>query len=351
MDTLSSDAFEIRILAPNHASSRSPSQRSPRTLIDLAETFREYEEKFNPDVVVRLNQLAITTDENIVVPGLGEFGFSPWSKRQLSALLGLKWDRYFENASAQQRADEINRRLARSTEELRVRTTSDTAVGVDADGTLRGIVTPGFSPVEDSKVAGLVVDAMQGIDGEMKIIRADVSDRTTTFIVAIGRPYKVGGTGEVGDVWGGLMVRNSGVGFASLLMIAHLVRLVCRNGMTCPVPENELLRRRHRGIDETRMRLLLSGRLKELPGKLHRAGEVLEASTRRRVDDVEAEVRGVLDRANLPQRFLPAILDAYNAEPLPSAFGISQAVTLAAKGVSAEERLDLERAAGDYLRH
>jgi len=59
---------------------------------------------------------------------------------------------------------------------------------------------------------------------------------------------------QVGDIWGGLMVRNSGVGFASLQMIAFLVRLVCRNGLCAPLPDAVLLRRRHRGLDDSRLR-------------------------------------------------------------------------------------------------
>ena len=50
----------------------------------------------------------------------------------------------------------------------------------------------------------------------MKIISADVTDCSTSFVVAVGKRYKIGGDGQVGDVWGGPMVRNSGVEFASL---------------------------------------------------------------------------------------------------------------------------------------
>ena len=49
-------------------------------------------------------------------------------------------------------------------------------------------------------------------------------------------------------MWGGILVRNSGVGFASLLMTLHLTRLVCKNGMTAPLPDALLLKRRHRAL-------------------------------------------------------------------------------------------------------
>jgi hypothetical protein len=46
------------------------------------------------------------------------------------------------------------------------------------------------------------------------------------------------------------------------------------------------------------------------------------------------------------------MLGAYEREPHPSAFGVSQAITLGAQhaSISAENRLALEQAAGQYIR-
>ncbi|MCU0694576.1 MAG: hypothetical protein MUF54_24615 [Polyangiaceae bacterium] len=324
--------------------------RAPRTIYDLVELFGEEESHHNPDAVLPLSQLRMTPEENIAVPELGEFAFNDWSRKQLSSLLGLRWDRWFENAAPEERADEMNRRLMRAKDEVKIRTTTDIGADVRADGTLRGLVSPGFTPIEDTKVASLVVASMKNIDGEMKIIRADRTNRTTSFVVAIGKAYRVGGEGQVGDVWGGLLVRNSGVGYASLLMVAHLVRLMCKNGMICPIGDSELLRRRHRGLDESKMRWMLSDNLQQLPGRLRHAGEVLQLSVERQVADVEATVRGVLTQGNLPLRMLEPIMEAYGREPMPTAFGVSQAITRAAQRFSPEERLELEQAAGGYLR-
>jgi hypothetical protein len=72
-------------------------------------------------------------------------------------------------------------------------------------------------------------------------------------------------------------------------------------------------------------------------------------SEERPVSNVEAEVTRLLADADLPARHAPAILDAYRHEPLPNAFGISQAATLAAQSFTPEDRLELEQAAGNYL--
>lgn len=324
--------------------------RRARTLFDLVERFQGQESLQNEDAVMPLSRLRMTPEETIEVPGIGTHVMNDWSRKQMSSLLGLRWDRWFQNASGQERAEEINRRLARASEDVKVRTTRAVEGGEEADGTLRALVMPGYSPIEDSEVARLVLAAMRHIDGEMQVIRADVTDMTTSFVVGIGRPYRVGGPGDVGDVWGGLLVRNSGVGFASLLMVAHLVRLACRNGLVCPIPDSVLLRRRHRGLDDRRLRWELADKLSELPGRLAESGDVLRASTLRQLPDVQGAVRGLLQEAKLPLRFHEPIMDAWQLEPQPTAFGLSQAVTLAAQRFNPEERLQLEQAASDFLR-
>ena len=145
-------------------------------------------------------------------------------------------------------------------------------------------------------------------------------------------------------------IRNSGVGFCSFTVVASLLRLACLNGLVLPLPNSVLLRRRHRAIDDNKLRWQLAERLDQLPGMLRHAGQVLSNSASRQVTDVEAEVRTILDRASLPQRFVAPILEAHGIESLPGAFGVSQAITRAAQRFTPEERLELELAAGEYLR-
>jgi hypothetical protein len=340
-------------LIPNNSNDQAdpPSEpRRARTLFDLVERFQGQESLQNNDVVLPLNRLRMTPEQTIEVPDLGCFAMNDWSRKQAATLLGMRWDRWFENASPIERAQELNHRLARASGEVKVRTTSALEDDAEADGTLRALVTPGYTPIEDSQVASLVITAMGGLDGDMNIIRADMTDRSTSFVVAVGKPYRVGGDGQVGDVWGGMMIRNSGVGFSSLLMVAHLLRLACLNGMVCPIPDAVLLRRRHRGISDDKVRVMLSERLQQLPGMLRQAGETLQASTSRRIEDVDDAVRGVLTQGNLPLRMLDPIMEAYGREPVANAFGVSQAITLAAQRFSPEVRLELEQAAGLYLR-
>jgi hypothetical protein len=324
-----------------------------RTLHDLVRQFELEEAYENPDVTVPMKALRLTAEGHVEIPDQGPFQFTDWSRRQCASLVGLRWDRWFENASPDDRADEMNRRFERAHGAVRMRTSgfkdeqSEKKPG--AGGLLRAFVSAGYTPVKDSVVASALVLALSSIDAELRIIRADMTDRSTSFVVGVGRPFRIGDDHDVGDIWGGLLVRNSGVGFASLLFTLHLTRLICKNGVTAPVGDAMLLRRRHRGLDGEKLTELLAERMAGLPGQLQQGAQALRAATARHVTDVEADVRGLLESARLPARLLPAVLAAYDREPMPTAFGVSQAATLAAQGLRPEERLEIERAAGQYL--
>lgn len=193
-----------------------------------------------------------------VRPDRGQFVFTDWSQRQCSTLLGVRWDRWFENCSSSELAVDVNRRFARARGSIRLRTVRarDAEPGVDV--ILRAFVSPGYTAIADSRVASLMETALTPMETDLPIIRVDQTDRSTTFVVGVGKPYRIGGPGNVGDVWGGLLIRNSGVGFASLLISMHLTRLLCKNGMVAPLHDAIVVRKRHRFFDDGKLRGVLA---------------------------------------------------------------------------------------------
>jgi hypothetical protein len=173
--------------------------------------------------------------------------------------------------------------------------------------------------------------------------------RTTSFVVKLGDDFRSTGTARVGQVWGGLVCRNSDVGAASLWASLFLWRLVCRNGLTLPEPRSILIDRRHLGLDPNSVRATLKKRLVDLPARLERGMRALEATTDLPVDDLQAGIRSVLKMARLPLRLVPAVLVAYQHEPSSTVFGLVQALTRAAQALTPEERLQAEVGASRYI--
>jgi hypothetical protein len=167
--------------------------------------------------------------------------------------------------------------------------------------------------------------------------------------VRVGEPYHVGGAGEVGELWGGLLVRNSNVGYAKLVVTMHLTRLACRNGMVVPLPEASLVRAVHRGIDVNKVRESIVAGLKDVTGKLHRGARILADSVHERVADAEVEVRELLRSSRLSLGLVGDVMEGFRREPRQTKFGVAQAVTWAAQRTSPETRYEMEKAAGRYL--
>ena len=329
---------------------------SPKTLPELVSFFEVEEARDNPDIVTQTSSLRLTDDGLVEVPKLGAFAMNDWSRRQIASALGVRWDRWFENADAKGRAEELNRRLERASGMVRLRTRAlsnpDPELDKGVDGELRALVSATYSPVSDARLGRHLIEALRPKDAELRLVRYDITDKTATYVVKLGDTYREGDqNAEIGDVWGGILVRNSGVGFASLLLSLHLTRLLCKNGMTAPIPDALLMKRRHRGIDDGDLKSLLAEKLQDAAGRLHMGQTRLRAAAKKMVENVRAEFERVLERAHLPQRLMPSLLSAYEREPNPSRFGISQAITLAAQALAPEERLDLEGAAGEYLAH
>ena len=214
----------------------------------------------------------------------------------------------------------------------------------DEGPVIRAVVSPTYEAVKDSTIASSLLRTL----GDLKVQRSGVTEMSTSFVVEVGEPLKKGGI--VGTLHGGLLVRNSDVGYASLAVLAHLTRLICSNGMVAPVGEGEIVRARHRFVDVLKIEAQIVQGIAKLPEGLIRAANILSASTERRIEGkVEDEIHEVLREAHLLRRHERAVVLAYQREPHASAFGISQAMTLAAQDATPEDRVALEGAAGAYL--
>jgi hypothetical protein len=319
------------------------------TIKDLVATFESVEVQENPDLDVHLSALRAREDGLIEVPDLGAHALTDWARGQLGQTLGFSWDRYFAGASLPDRAGDLNRRLARAHGVVRLRTTRAKPEGIEGDGVLRAVVSRDYSTVRDSTITSLLAGGLAKVEPNARILRYSTTELTTSFVVRVGEPYRVGSHGKVGELWGALVCRNSGVGYSKLTIALHLVRLACMNGMTAPVPMPAIVRTRHRWIDEGEIAVAIHEGLVGISDKLRRGAYVMDEAVGQRVDDVEAEVREVLKTAKLPTKLVRPILSAYAREPHASRFGVSQALTLAAQTESPEVRLQLEEVAGRYL--
>jgi len=336
--------FDEHLLAPVPAVAGPPASASvPAALGELIAAFEAEARTYGPDLDVALCTLSMNDAGAIVVPGHGAFELTPWSTKQLASRVGVRWDRWFSGIDAELRTPEITRRLAREPGVVRLKTT----IGGERPPTLRGFVSPSYATIPDTMIARRILSA---IGPDARIIRAATTDRSTSYVVQVGECLHLRGPAHVGDVVGGLLVRNSDVGHSCLFISLHLTRLVCKNGMVFSQHE-AVLRRTHRRVDFRVFSQRLGTCLLDLPFRIPSAGRLLEQSGHHPVQHVEGALVNIFRKAHVRRRLVPIMLAAYEQEPSPTVFGISQAITLGAQdpSIPPEGRLVLEHAAGNYI--
>ncbi len=326
-------------------------ENRPMTLQTLAEHIGIVESHDRPDIITNLSDLKMNDDLNIIVPGEGNYALTPWSRRQIANLLGVRFDRWFENASNDEKAYELNRRFNRATGQIKLRLTDLT--DANADGAIKAFVSPTYSAVSDSMLSNLILHSIQQGDSQIPVIRANFTDKTVSYSIRIGEPVDNKGSSAVGTIWGGILIQNSGVGYASLSISLHLMRLVCTNGMTAPVAGATLLRRRHSGRPEADLWNQISHILQHVPERLSIAVNNLRQSQEKRIANPQHAIESIIRKAHMPAKLVEPFMLAYNKEPHDTMFGVAQAVTdfqtHEQLDLIPEERKQLEDAAAEYI--
>ncbi len=320
------------------------------TLQELHAILKDRESKELPDKVIPMSALTVDDDLNIIVPDEGSYQMNQWARSQLSSLLGLKFDRWFENASPDEKAYELNRRFARSAASVKLRATSDLSKAnpyVKTDGIIQAFVSPNFSVIPDSLVCELLL-----YKECHDIISASITEKTVSFQLKITE-FDNPKSQSVGKLYGALSITNSNTGYASLTLDCHLYRLLCSNGMSTAIDGANLLKRKHFGsaAEDTMYSLLTS--MRDIKDRLQMSVDTLNNSQNYRVADVEHDIATIIRQARLTRKLAPTFIEAWHKEPMETVFGITNAITDSETHklleLEPEESRQLQDAAADYM--
>lgn len=299
-----------------------------------------------PDQTVPLSSLRATDDGFIDVPGLGKLSLTPWSRRSLGRILGIRWNVWFasETIVPADRALEINRRFVASSDLWKIRARR---YGADepqpADGVLRAFVTPTYAPIDDVEVFETLGRSLSGqLDG-FRFVRLNVTFESSQYAAVCLDEIDLG-IAKPDHHRNGFLIANSEVGSRSLSILVWVWRLVCTNGMVAP--DSQVFRMFHRKRKEDVMGRNLAQAFERLPDRWRRTESVLRSSRHDLVDDPQAALESLTETHPELRPMGQAIFDAYDADPEPTRFGIVQALTRAAQGLSPERRLEVEEVAG-----
>jgi hypothetical protein len=274
---------------------------------------------------------------------------TPWARRQIGSQIGVRWDKFFDG----QDPDKINRAVR---DHLKARTTApvikvvarkheENAVG--SDGVLRGVVSPSYSELPDAYIMERILATVgKSKLKDMGFSTFDLRDNGSHFALVHKEPISLtshnlppnsfrgtapGHTRPQKDTgYAGLRLRNSEVGAYSFTADAYVMRLVCVNGLMVLVQGERIAKRKHIGLGDTdKIDELLDNTFMALP-KIRE--QVLAQNNRLQklnIEDPEAEIRSYLGRYHQSKVIQDTVVKAYQDEPVPTAYGVLQAISRA----------------------
>lgn len=320
-----------------------------------------------------LDKLLFTSAGTVQAPGFGLMEMTGHAQTQAGNLIGVRWKKFFGN----QDPDKINRAVRDHLKSLPpddkpvVKLIARKHYGKEkraSDGLLRGIVTPGYSEIRDS----VILDRIRATQGPTKLrdmgfSTFDLRDNGSHYCLVFNEPVDLtkmglppssfaGTTGPHGappkDVgYFGFRMRNSEVGTYSYTADGYVMRMVCINGLMVPVDGERIIKRVHRGVTEEKLDELIEQMFTTIP---HMREEIAAKNRRLKavaIRDPEEEIRNFLGRQGQAKVVQDAVVKAYGEEPEPTAYGVLQAITAAARALrdAPDRQHDLELIGGTYV--
>jgi hypothetical protein len=299
--------------------------------------------RMRPDATVHVSDLVFTPEGHVVVPGVGPHALTSLAKRQLASMVGIRWERWFQSASPDERAEELNRRLKRTPGERKLRAWAD-ATGATA-GTIRAILPPGYEPIDDLRVFESLRSNMGALLGEYLFQRVEAGEETSQYAAVLRDPRVLRGD----ELVPGWSLRTSEIGQAPLSIDDYWLRLVCMNGLMVAVGGKRSLYRRHRAVDDDQLGAAFVLALGRLPGRFERALKLMAIAMDAVVEHPDVLVAETL--AGLTRPLVEEVQRAALAEAPITRFGLLNVITRVAHTTNTdpEVRFAMESAAGTLL--
>jgi len=339
----------LAIVRPaNHSAPPTPPPAGPKGLsfMSVYGDVQQRADEMLPDQVVHVADLKMTPEGAIELPGGHRYRMNDHARRQLSSLLGLRWDTWFKSASGEERAEEVNRRFSRIPGEKKIRAWKDH--DGQANGVARAFLAPSFTPIDDARIFERMFAMMRGLLDEYRFTAVQFTDSTTHYTAV-----HVEGFDIVGDVLHpGWHLRNSEVGASALSLDDHWLRLVCTNGLMVRVGGKRSLYRTHRAIEDDQLAAALVIAIGRLPERWQVSSGWMRSAKFTVVPHPDDAVEAILgDSAEVPKALMEEAQRVVLREGDSTRFGVVQAITLVAHATNKDPdvRFAMERLAGDYL--
>ncbi len=319
---------------------------------DIYERTTLEQQLWNLDTVLPVSVLSANPDGTLHVPDIGDLVLTPWSKRQLALTLGIRWEKWFQEVTGEEAAEEINRRLSRTDAQWKLRTRKPRPEEpCHVDGILGALVSPTYTPIADSRVLTALASAV-GASWltRVRVWKYDITDRSLHLSILSRQPRIIGSGDTAETYYCGFHIRNSSVGFTALSISVYFLRLACTNGMLVAQGTFRLLYRTHRKIDDDSLNTLMRNAFSRISLIWQQGLAFLDASRTQSIVNPETIIKSVLRQVPGMGSYHKDVLSELKRQSLtPTTWDLIQAITHVARKTKPDHRFELERLAGNLL--
>jgi hypothetical protein len=226
----------------------------------VLENYENVQKQILPDVTVDFRRFDFTTEASPSDPKKSrvklideqgrDYILSDLSKKQIGTIFGFKWDQWFNS-------DLVD--FQRAAEEIRTRAQARADMGEEHNiirvmkpmthgesRLCRGIVSGSYVHIDDGDFLSVVANKAEELglnDLKFTKFRTSAANPLSRYAFTWGDPVEM----KSGEYFRGMSIKNSDVGFSSLIIDEYWWRLVCTNGMIAMADQNALYKRRHTG--------------------------------------------------------------------------------------------------------
>jgi hypothetical protein len=345
-----------------------------------------------PDVTIEMTKVKIANtgaaqDVALDVPGQGTFCMTHWARSQMGSYLGIQWDKWFNPKAVNSRdiQEEVQKRFRQSGESKKLRLCRFNGAEADAklkktgyDGYVRAVLGPTYASIDDVRVFDRIAKSFRNQLDSVHFMKNHMSKTShwgndhCTYYSMIGEPVNLGPIdrlnsnvavrriydlaereGKLPDadwVYPGFQLRNSEVGYTAVQINEFLFRLVCLNGAIICTGESKLMYRTHRPIEDVILDQQLHAVFSGAPARWKLTEKNIKILSGIVLQNPVAELEHQLLKMDVPKSFIKLATEAFEKEPLPTMYGVLQAITRAAQQEEdMDKRFDLESLGGRLI--
>jgi hypothetical protein len=297
------------------------------------------------DLQLRNAPIQATSDAVTVEVAGVTLGLSSLALKQLSSELGIPAN-YLVKCPATLQAQN----MAHWQGELSSRKRIATVIGQDH---IQAITSPNFEPVANAPIFDALVELVgHGDNSKLSLDTFEHSWESTRISLTYGdlvhrvenAYYQTGA--EVGDlVRGGVAFTNSMTAAVETEIEPFVLRIACLNGMLSPVFGGDRAQFRYRRKDGP-PDVWLRDAVDAIGEQYESLFVALDTAAQAVLDDPQRAIRDQI--RSIPGPMREEVVNAYQEEPMPTVWGVANAITRAARdgGFEAAHRVTAQRHAG-----